>query len=669
MKRRVVATLAAVTALAVVGVAGATTADAGVAAGPGFVTRKGADLLLNGKKFQFAGTNNYYLMYSSPLMVDAMLGKAAASDFQVVRAWGSFEIGRTDYSDTVDPGARDKGVYFQYFDPATGAPAFNDGDNGLRKLDYVVAKASALGLKMVFPLVNNWRDFGGMDQYVKWRGASFHDDFYTDPVIKGWYKAWISHLLNRVNSITGVAYRNDPTIMTWELGNEPRCKGTGVFPTSANCSTTVITAWADEMTRHIRSIDRNHLRSVGDEGFYCISPSDPDWTRNCGEGVDDKALIRLPAVDVMSFHIYPDYWGKDLAWSKQWILDHVRDARQAGKAVMWGEYGWQNKATRNTVYQDWLQTFLLAGGNGALYWILSDLQDNGSLYPDYDGFTVYCPSPVCTNITNFAHFFAGDFLPLPGPVADHDNVVTEFNTPATVAPLANDIAYVGDVRANTTDLDPATAGRQTSVTVPGGAFALDAAAQLTFTPNAGFVGRASANYTVKDLLGKVSNVATVTVTVKPDPNATQILFSFEDGTQGWGLPDWQAGSGTTSQTTAFHTDGAAGLHVQVTSGAWFWVSFDATGSLLDLTGKFFLKYEMTGDSGFGTLVAVQAGPSYNWCQVTGTNFTGGGATTTIEFDLAGIQGCDPGGSGVSQIHAMYLWFNPGNYDLDAVRVE
>lgn len=63
---------------------------------------------------------------------------------------------------------------------------------------------------MVSPLVNNWRDFGGMDQYVKWRGGSFatlagetrplyHDDFYTDPVIKGWYKAWISHLLNRVN--------------------------------------------------------------------------------------------------------------------------------------------------------------------------------------------------------------------------------------------------------------------------------------------------------------------------------------------------------------------------------------------------------------------------------------------------------------------------------------
>lgn len=38
---------------------------------------------------------------------------------------------------------------------------------------------------------------------------------------------------------------------------------------------------------------------------------------------------------------------------------------------------------------------------GALFWILSGKQDDGTLYPDYDGFTVYCPSPVCTTIANF----------------------------------------------------------------------------------------------------------------------------------------------------------------------------------------------------------------------------------------------------------------------------
>ncbi|MFC7484550.1 hypothetical protein ACFQX7_37265 [Luedemannella flava] len=87
-------------------------------------------------------------------------------------------------------------------------------------------KARLNGLKIVLPFTNNWSDFGGMDQYVRWAGASYHDDFYTNATIRGWYKDYISGLLNRVNSYTGIRYKDDPTVMTWELANEPAAAAT-----------------------------------------------------------------------------------------------------------------------------------------------------------------------------------------------------------------------------------------------------------------------------------------------------------------------------------------------------------------------------------------------------------------------------------------------------------
>src|SRR5215216_3985359 len=521
------------------------TAVASAAQGTDFVKQAGPELRLRGKLFRFAGSNNYYLMYKSKFMVDDVLNAAAAQGFRVMRVSGSIDIGNQDGSNSIRGKA--DGVYFQYW--GGSAPAYNDGDDGLKHLDYVIHKAGQLGIKLVIPFVNNWNDFGGMDQYVRWRGGQYHDEFYTDPIIRSWYKNWIAHLLERTNTYNGLKYKNDPTIMTWELGNEPRCLSAGAYPPSPNCTTQTLISWADEMSTYIKSIDDKHLVSVGDEGFYCI-PGASDWTENCGEGVDTLAFTALENIDVMSLHLYPGPWGKDVGWGTQWIQRHIQDARALDKPAVLGEFGLLDKSTRNPNYKTWTDTVFSNGGAGALYWILSGKQDDGTLYPDYDGYTVYCPTPVCTTLSNFSAMMTANRLLVFPPVADVDTAVTEYNTPVTLNPLANDIAYGGaTIVTSSLDLDPATSGQQTTASISAGTFAAYPNGIVTFTPTDGFSGQAQIAYTIQDSAGRTSNAAALTVTVKPNPTAAILLASFETGTEGWAPGNWQPTAGTVEQST------------------------------------------------------------------------------------------------------------------------
>jgi mannan endo-1,4-beta-mannosidase len=626
-----------------------------------FVRRAGGDLTLAGRPFRFAGTNNYYLMYAAQSSVDDIFTRASTAGFTVLRTWAFLDIGNQDGTNSVR--GKQNGVYFQYWDGTK--PAYNDGPDGLARLDPVIARAGQAGVKLVLGLTNNWSDFGGMDQYVRWAGDDNHDDFYTDPRIVGWYQDWVAHVLNHVNPLTGLAYKDDPTIMTWELGNEPRCKGSGLYPQSSTCTTATLTSWADTMSRYIKSIDQHHLVSVGDEGFYCTDPGGPDWTTNCGEGVDTVALAALPAIDVMSFHLYPDGWGKTPAWGTEWITSHVREARRIHKAVMLGEFGLLDKATRNPVYQTWTDALVNAGGTGLLYWMLAGTYDDGNLYPDYDGFTVYCPSPVCTTISNAEVRLATGRRYFP-PVADNDSVTTAFDTPVTLSPAANDTAYLTAVRPGTVDLDPATAGRQDSLTVAGGQFVLGAGGAVTFTPVAGFHGKADAAYTVEDGFHRLSNVASIVVTVKPDPGAPIQFASFEGSTlDGWAPGSWQTNAGTLSQQSTYHTDGSFGLHVDAADGGWFGTNL---ATPVDISAKSALKVDVRTGAAAGTSVdiAVQVGSTFTWCQGAFA-WVPQSTTTTFQADLTNGFSCDA--TTLTDIRAIWVYISPGAFDLDNARAE
>ncbi len=56
---------------------------------------------------------------------------------------------------------------------------------------------------------------GGIDSFVKLGGSSKHQDFFTSAAIKQLYKQHITFMANRVNSINGRKYSEDPTIMAW----------------------------------------------------------------------------------------------------------------------------------------------------------------------------------------------------------------------------------------------------------------------------------------------------------------------------------------------------------------------------------------------------------------------------------------------------------------------
>lgn len=342
----------------------------------GFVTTKSNYFILDGKPFYFAGTNNYYLAYSSNAMIDDVLNDAKAMNLKVIRCWG-FIDGEMHNDKVMQPSL---GKY---------------DESGFERLDYAINKASQLGVKLVLPLVNYWDDFGGMSQYVSWTGASKKDDFYTNSECKTAYKNYVNYVLNRTNKYRNIKYKDDPTIMTWELGNEPRCD----TDTTGN----TLVSWADEMSSYIKSIDSLHLVAVGDEGFFNRGGS--DYCYNGNFGVDADRLIKLKNIDYGTFHLYPDGWGKDQDWAKQYINDHINLGESVGKPVVLEEYGVYSNA--DSVYKTWGDLMYKSssvgeGGAGIMFWILTGTKDNGELYEDYDGFRVTYPSSTANIIANNA---------------------------------------------------------------------------------------------------------------------------------------------------------------------------------------------------------------------------------------------------------------------------
>jgi mannan endo-1,4-beta-mannosidase len=354
---------------------------------------------LDDKPFCFAGSSNYYPIYKPEPVVDDLFEAARHLELRVMRIWGMLDRGSLDGTvPSTDGEGHKDGVYFQYWDTAQQRPAYNDGADGLRRLDYVLAAAAKNDIKVIVVLLNNWRAFGGIDQYLTWYGRSKHHEFFTAPELRQAYRNWVEHVVTRTNTVNGRLYRDDPSIFGWELANEPRCKAGSSFDSDEGWTKHTITAWANEMSSYIKSLDANHLVSVGDEGF--LDENGGHWAYRANDGVDHAALTALPDVDFGTFHLYPDDWQTPRGFGERWIVDHARIARRLGKPTVLEEYGSKVARREGTVgdivrglperlahYRSWNDLVLRQTG-ASLSWMLA-AGDGHARYPDYDGFAFY----------------------------------------------------------------------------------------------------------------------------------------------------------------------------------------------------------------------------------------------------------------------------------------
>lgn len=380
----------------------------------GFVTYKGQDFYLNNQVYRFAGTNSYYITSVNKNMVDDLFSQASELGIQVLRTWAFNAIGDpTGAAPRSTDGSVSRDIYYQYYDSTKKKSAVNEGPNGVQRLDYVVKKAKDMGIKLTLVLTDNWGAFGGSEQYNLWHGVEHHDDFFVNENTRNEYKNWMNYLLNRVNTYTGVAYKDEPTIFAFELINEPSCKGCKDIPGGCTkcegcgarnpvCSNDKIRQWVDEMSTYFKSIDKNHLLAVGDEGFI-NAPGETRFGYNGKDG-DTESLVALPNIDFATLHAYPDNWGQSQEWTEQWYDDHVAIAKRHNKPAVFEEFNLQKKTQESNpnsvdpvraAFLDTIVTRVCRASGSFNFWMLSagsspnDTTAINALYPDFDNYTIY----------------------------------------------------------------------------------------------------------------------------------------------------------------------------------------------------------------------------------------------------------------------------------------
>lgn len=228
-------------------------------------------------------------------------------------------------------------------------------DTILAGMDFLLAEMAKRQMVAVLYLNNSWEWSRGYGYYLEQAGAGkaprpteagypaymdFVKQFSTNKKAQQLFFDYVRSIVSRTNSYTGKAYRDDPTIMSWQIGNEPRAFGEKEKRPFAH--------WLAKTSALIRSLDPNHLISIGSEGSWGCENDIKLYEKICADR----------NIDYCNIHLWPYNWGwvrgeklmEDLPQAckntKEYIDNHLAVCERLRKPLVMEEFGYPRDDVR-----------------------------------------------------------------------------------------------------------------------------------------------------------------------------------------------------------------------------------------------------------------------------------------------------------------------------------
>ena len=274
-----------------------------------FVRVENGQFIRNGKPYHYVGANFWY---GAVLGSKGQGGDRArlAKELDFLKSIGVDNLRVLVGSDGLQ--AEDRYVPSLVYPTLQTAPGVYN-DTILDGLDYFMAELKKRDMLAVLYLNNSWEWSGGYGQYLEWAGegecphpseagySAFMKHvagFATNKKAQNLFYKHVKNIMKRTNRYTGVKYVDDPTIMSWQIGNEPRAF-TKDYSVDQAPQRAAFAAWLAKTSKLMKKLDKNHMVSTGSEGKH-----------GCEEDMELFEKVHADKnVDYICIHIWPFNWG------------------------------------------------------------------------------------------------------------------------------------------------------------------------------------------------------------------------------------------------------------------------------------------------------------------------------------------------------------------------